>query len=331
MTLALGMAVGAVLTALVLGGWIARERARSRADAAELTSVRADLAETERLLNAVNEELVEIVVDRNRQAERLADARDRADAANRAKSRFLATMSHELRTPLNSVIGFSNVLLKKRDELGRPEATYVERIAQNGRHLLDLIDQILDLAKIEAGRTEVAREPTDLEVLITSVADQLEGQALATGIPIRIDAPHGLAPVAADPSKLKQVLINLVGNALKFTDGGEVLVRVNASRDGTPTDLEVVDQGNGIPPGRLEAIFEPFEQADASTARVHGGAGLGLALSRQLCSLMGYGLEAASDVGTGSTFRIVFPAGLRVEAGGDPGPDEEDDEERRRA
>ncbi len=238
----------------------------------------------------------------------LRQARDAAEAASRAKSEFLARMSHELRTPLNSVIGFANVLRKNREgNLTGAQLNYLARIATNGRHLLGLIDSILDLAKVEAGRSEVECAPVALDLLVTEVVQSLEAEATMRGLALAAEVPDGLRPLDSDAGKLRQVLINLVGNALKFTPAGGVVVRVEAdpaSRE--PLQLVVQDTGIGIPADRLAAIFEPFEQADSGTARRFGGSGLGLAISRSLCELLGYDLRVTSEVGKGSCFTIAL-------------------------
>jgi signal transduction histidine kinase len=230
-------------------------------------------------------------------------ARRRAEEANRAKSDFLARMSHELRTPLNSVVGFTNVLLRKAD--GR-DHDYLTRIRDNGTHLLGLIDDILDLARIEAGRIEVELQEMDLATLVRETVDQLEGKALASGVALVERVPRGLGPLRADDARLRQVLINLVGNAIKFTPQGRVDVEVEAGPDGRPERLHVRDTGIGIARDRLASIFHPFEQADGTISRKYGGTGLGLAVSRSLCELMGFALSVESEEGRGSVFTISF-------------------------
>jgi signal transduction histidine kinase len=235
-------------------------------------------------------------------------AKEAAEQANRAKSTFLANMSHELRTPLGSIIGFANLLRKnKHANLQTQDLVYLERIQANGTHLLSLINAMLDLSKVEAGQTDLQITQVALDVLIPEVLEQLEGSKPYSQVPLRATLPRAIAPVLTDASKLKQILINLVGNALKFTPEGTVTVRVEvepATR--RPVSIDVVDTGIGIPPERCEAIFEHFQQADNSTARKYGGTGLGLAISRALCQLLGYRLTVDSTVGEGSTFRIIL-------------------------
>ena len=250
------------------------------------------------------------VTQRTRAREALRVAKEEAEAANRAKSDFLASMSHELRTPLNSIIGFTNILLKnKGGRLEDKDLGFLSRVLTNGKHLLDLINEVLDLAKVEAGRMELIIEDVDLGHLVTETVGQLEGQAKVKegDVALVADVPDESDPVETDSAKLKQVIINLVGNALKFTHEGSVTVRLDLAPNGrTPVRIAVQDTGIGIPADRLEAIFEAFEQAEVGTSRTYGGTGLGLALSRSICQLMGYDLMVESDYGKGSTFSIVM-------------------------
>jgi PAS domain S-box-containing protein len=250
------------------------------------------------------------VTERVRAQEAVAVAKEEAEAANKAKSDFLANMSHELRTPLNSVIGFTNILLKnKGGQFSDKDLGFLQRVLSNGKHLLALINEVLDLAKVEAGRMELIIEKVDLGALVVETVQQLEGQAKTKEGHVRLlaDVPPEVALVDTDSAKLKQVIINLVGNALKFTHEGSVTVRLDLAPDGkTPVAIAVVDTGIGIPEDRLDAIFEAFQQAEAGTSRKYGGTGLGLALSRSICLLMGYDLMVESALGKGSIFKIVL-------------------------
>jgi signal transduction histidine kinase len=236
-------------------------------------------------------------------------AKEAAEQANRAKSTFLANMSHELRTSLGSIIGFAKLLRQnKHYNLQAQDLVYLERIQANGTHLLSLINAMLDLSKVEAGQTDLQMTQIALNALIPEVLEQLEGSKPYPQVPLRAALPLAIAPVLTDASKLKQILINLVGNALKFTPEGIVTVRVEVEpATHRPISIDVVDTGIGISPERREAIFEHFQQADNSTARKYGGTGLGLAISRALCQLLGYQLTVESTVGQGSTFRIIMP------------------------
>jgi len=248
------------------------------------------------------------VTARRRTQEALRMAKEEAERASSAKSEFLANMSHELRTPLNSVIGFTNILLRNREGgFGTQEMTFLDRISANGKHLLHLINQVLDLAKIEAGRMELQLESVDPRVFLRETVSQLEGQVREKPVSIRVEIPEGTPPMETDVGKLRQVLINLLGNAIKFTDEGEVSVQVVLEGKGGPVAAIVVkDTGIGIPPERLQAIFEAFQQADGATSRRFGGTGLGLAISRSLCALLGYELEVDSKPGEGSSFSILI-------------------------
>ncbi|MFA7006824.1 MAG: response regulator, partial [Verrucomicrobiia bacterium] len=248
------------------------------------------------------------IAERKRAQEELRHAKETAEAASRTKSQFLANMSHELRTPLNSVIGFTNILLKnKSGSLHAEELTFLERIVANGKHLLDLINQVLDLSKIEAKRVEIETSMVTLDRLIGVIIGQFEPQLRDRPVKLVAELPDRIAPLETDAGKLKQVIINLVGNALKFTERGSVTVSV-AVEEGThrPVCITVTDTGIGIPEDRLAAIFEAFQQADPSTTRRYGGTGLGLTISKALCELMGYRLEVASELGKGSAFSIVL-------------------------
>ena len=243
----------------------------------------------------------------------LVIARDAAEAASRAKSDFLARMSHELRTPLNSIIGFANVLLKnKHGGLQEGDLSFLDRIATNGRHLLGLINDILDLSKIEAGHMTLESAPVRVDALVRSTVHEIEGQTRERTVALRTDLPAHAEPLDADETRLRQVLVNLIGNALKFTEQGEVVVRLETDAGGSPVRLEVRDSGIGIPPDRLDAIFNVFEQAEPMINRRFGGTGLGLAISRSLCELMGYRLDVASEAGVGTTMTIVFGEGASV-------------------
>ncbi len=233
-----------------------------------------------------------------------AAARDKAEAASLAKSRFLATVSHEIRTPLNGILGLAQLLAMTR--LGAEQASYVEAIGDCSRSLAQLIDDILDFSKIEAGKLDLRREPFALAPLVEGVVELLAPRAQGKNLEIAsLIAANAPAELAGDAARLRQVLVNLIGNAVNFTQVGGVGVRV--APDGAGGLLfEIEDTGPGIPAAARESIFEEFEQGDASATRPHGGAGLGLAISRRLVERMGGKLEIARTSPQGTTFAFTL-------------------------
>ncbi|MEM1416222.1 MAG: ATP-binding protein, partial [Myxococcota bacterium] len=236
----------------------------------------------------------------------LATARDAALAANRAKSQFLANMSHELRTPLNAIIGYAEMLGEEAVELGFEDATQdLGRIHTAGRHLLRLIDDVLDLSKVEAGKMELYIERFDVLQAVSDVIGTAEGLFTDSEVALEVELDDDLGAMEADLTKLRQALLNLLSNASKFTAEGEVRLCVQAAADGL--SFEVRDTGIGMTPEQLARLFRPFEQADPSTTRRYGGTGLGLAISQRFCAMMGGDIEVESTPDVGSTFRIVLP------------------------
>jgi PAS domain S-box-containing protein len=249
------------------------------------------------------------IAERKAVEDALRSAKDAAESANRTKSEFMTRMNHELRTPLTAIIGFSRVLLQgKEGPLSAGAQQYAERIRANGMHLLSLINQILDVAKVEAGRMELELETVPLDALVKETLAMLEGTAEAKGIALRRELPPELRPLVTDAGKLRQILINLVGNAIKFTSKGEVCVRVTADPvSGRPLSIAVSDTGIGIAPERQRKVFEPFEQGDSSTRREFGGTGLGLSIVRTFSGLIGARIALESEVGQGTTVTLWLP------------------------
>jgi signal transduction histidine kinase len=253
------------------------------------------------------DELGTLAANLNRMSDELGRLYDQLEAANRHKSEFLANMSHELRTPLNAVIGFSDVLLEHTfGELNDKQEQYIGIILTSGRHLLSLINDILDLSKIEAGRMELELSRFDLEMAIDNAVTLVRDRAARHELTLAVDVEPGLPPVVGDERKIKQILLNLLSNAVKFTpDGGRIGVRAGRAEGGA--EIAVSDTGVGIAPEDQAAIFEEFRQVGADQLRKREGTGLGLALTRRFVELHGGTLRVESEPGKGSTFTFTLP------------------------
>jgi signal transduction histidine kinase/CheY-like chemotaxis protein len=302
----LGFALAAIALALLLGRTISWSIVRPiREIESRLRQIAAGDF-TQRVDVDNRDELGALAANVNRTSAELAQLYRDLVAASEHKSAFLANMSHELRTPLNAIIGYSEMLYETAQDEGQ-EAFLpdLEKITQAGRHLLSLINDILDLSKIEAGRMEIYVEEVDVPALVNEVRSIVEPLAATNQNRLEIDCPEGLPPLRTDRTKLKQSLLNLLSNASKFTQGGELLLRITTA-DGEIAFV-VRDSGIGMTEEQLSRLFQAFSQADASTTRRYGGTGLGLAITKRFCEMLGGRITVESTPGEGSTFTIVLP------------------------
>jgi signal transduction histidine kinase len=303
--------------------WLAAELTVARE---RLESQREVLAAQARALDERSDALAEQRLAFEAQAVALGAARDAARGAardaDRVKSEFLAVMSHEIRAPLSAIIGFARFLTSPDVRVAPEQARrYLDRIVLNAHRLLALVSDILDYSRLEAGPGPLEVAPVNLSAVVRDVASTLESSARAKGIALRLELPERRAVLETDTMRVTQVLVHLVGNAIKFTEHGSVTVAVSVE-DGAPAEsaagpaarpvcvVEVRDTGIGIPMEQLETVFEPFRQGDMGQSRRHGGAGLGLAIARALCTLLGATLSLDSVQGVGTTVRVRFAASL---------------------
>jgi hypothetical protein len=242
--------------------------------------------------------------ERKRIEDALSRARDAAERANRAKSQFLANMSHELRTPLNSIIGFARVLLKRRDgDLTERQASFLESMTQSATHLLQLISSVLDLARIESGKFDLALESVDVGAIARESVASFRPAAATKGLELRLELPDDVPPLRADGTKVRQVLLNLLSNAVKFTAAGSVTVTVRPRVDSL--HITVRDTGPGIPEAEMGRLFEPFHES--TLGREAGGSGLGLAISKSFVEMHGGNIWVETQEKQGSAFHFTLP------------------------
>jgi CheY-like chemotaxis protein/nitrogen-specific signal transduction histidine kinase len=255
-------------------------------------------------------ELVAIVTERTKELEesqaRLVEAKEAAEAANRAKSSFLANVSHELRTPLNSILGYTQLMLRDQNQ-PEEKRRRLTTVLSSGEHLLNMINEILDLAKVESGTITINAQPVQLKPLLNNLADEFQLRANQKQLRFTYSSDHSVQEwISTDPIRLKQVLYNLVGNSIKFTDRGEVALRVSRVKD--RIRIEVRDTGRGIPAAEIQHLFKPFYQA-TNNDQAGGGVGLGLFISQRIVRLLGGALEVSSEEGEGSNFWFELPVG----------------------
>jgi signal transduction histidine kinase len=326
MTILLLCLIAALAAALLASRAAAQREARAlRAEwRAEVEQQRLALDDTIRQLASARDAATEA-------RDAATEARERAEAANRAKSMFLANMSHELRTPLNAIIGYSEMLQEDAADMSTDEITAdLAKVTGAGKHLLSLINDVLDFSKIEAGRMELLLEPVHVATLLQEVEATAAPVVRKQGNTFVVHAEADVGTITADAGKVRQVLLNLLSNAGKFTTDGTIALRASRiARDGADfIALAVADTGVGLTRAQFGRLFQAFAQADATTQREHGGTGLGLALCRRFCLMMGGDIEVESKAGSGSTFTVMLPvAGPATEAAHDAAGDQVDDAE----
>lgn len=334
--LALALVVVCVVVGLVVGDHLARHASGTGASATPAGELRRDRLILWTCALGALSALVIALVHEQSQARRIADRSDELERlsaellrANRAKSEFLANVSHELRTPLAAVVGFVDLLREGAyGSLAPRQVGPVERIESSANHLRELVDQILDLSKLAAGRLEVSTESVSLRAFVIDVASEVESLLNEKGLAFSIAVPVTLPKVDTDPTHLRQILVNLLGNAIKFTDTGTIMVRAMHVPDGSVAGvagrtrrrpllaavgsfiaLQVSDTGTGIAERDQERIFEEFEQVNAGPRgdSIRRGTGLGLSISRRLARLLGGDITVVSELGAGATFTVWLP------------------------
>lgn len=279
--------------------------------ALEHSRMRRDNQRLQVELEGANHALAQRLLELDERNHSLALARDHALAASRAKSSFLANMSHELRTPLNVILGYAALVHEMAEDKGyRDILVELGHVAGAGEHLLSLIQDVLDLARIEAGQVTLIPGETDLRRLLLGLGTLFEDLAERRGNVLEVRVPSSAVLVMTDSARLRQILTNLLSNACKFTENGRIALELEERADGAL--LRVVDTGIGMSPEHLQRVFEEFVQAEEHTHRQYGGSGLGLAISRSLAAMLGVTLDVQSCEGSGSTFFLEIPLSLSL-------------------
>ncbi|WP_298932346.1 ATP-binding protein [uncultured Ramlibacter sp.] len=278
-------------------------------------------AQSKRVVNGLRQirqqhaEIVEKSLLLEQRGLELNEAKESAEAASHTKSQFLANMSHELRTPLNAIIGYAEMLAEEAQDIGRTGfVDDLERIRGSGKHLLSLINEILDLSKIEAGKMDLFIESFELKPMLKGVVDSIAPVIAANGNRFELQIPAYAIAMHTDQTKLRQILFNLLSNACKFTERGTITVNVELEAGRGEVVLAVHDSGIGMTDEQLGRLFQPFTQADASTTRKYGGTGLGLTISKHFASMMGGDIAVSSQPERGSIFTVRLPLDARAAA-----------------
>lgn len=269
---------------------------------------------TEKLLQA-NHLLSQEIIERQKIEQALKESKEAAEGANLTKSQFLANMSHELRTPLNAIIGYSEMLKEEAEDLEQEDCLAdLQKIHSAGMHLLGLINDVLDLSKIEAGKMDLFIEKVPIEQLIEEVLSTIQPTLEKNGNTLIIERPDSLGEMQTDVTKLRQMLLNLLSNAAKFTEQGGIRLKIDRQKreEGEWMIFCVADEGIGMTEEQQQKLFQPFTQADASTTRRYGGTGLGLTITKQFTQMMGGTLSVDSEFGQGSTFTILLPVNAKI-------------------